>query len=594
MRRIVFTAALLAFAASLTLCPAARAARGTFTGVKELEAEIRKNMSRYDIKGLSIAVVDDQHVLWAQAYGWADEAKGVPAELDTIFRMGSISKVVSSAHVMQLAEAGLVDLDADIRAYVPEFSIRSRFGPDPHITPRMLMSHHSGLPTDVVAGMWSEHPQALAAYIPSLAQESMAAPPAKLWRYSNVGFSLLGRMVEKVEGMGFDQAMRWSLLEPLGMASSSYVMTPELSPRYSQGYSGGKEAPRPALRDMPAGSLYSTAPDMAAFIQAMLAGGGDVLSHRFFRQMVTPQFPGLPLDFEFQMGLGFMLSGLNLSDGSRLIWHAGTALPFQAFMAMEPNRKLGVVVMANTQEAAHFISDLAVKALELAAASRPGAGARPVPGSRVFRPEAFRPEKLTPEELATYAGDYAGEGGLLSTIRLVDGVLKASVEGRDVELTPARGGLLRLQAEKSLLPLLPKAGQEEYLEHMHPDGLDVLVLRGRARPVPLVKLQNKTIPAAWMARQGVYAASGECAGLCYKALALTVRDGQLMAVLGVSLPGGDAPAIPAVTPLVPLGDDQAVVAGLGIGSGATLRAEEDGLYYSGYHFKRMPEAEAKP
>ncbi|WP_243367555.1 serine hydrolase domain-containing protein [Fundidesulfovibrio soli] len=588
MGRLTCTAALLAFVAVLTLCPPGWAARGAFTGGRELEAEIRKNMTRHGVKGLTIALVDDQHALWAQAFGLADEARGVPATLDTIFRVGSISKAVSSVHVMQLAESGLVDIDADIKTYVPEFSIRSRFGPDTLITPRMLMSHHSGLPTDVVAGMWSDHPQSLAAYIPTLAQESMAAPPGKLWRYSNVGFSLLGRMVEKVQAQSFDQSVRWSLLEPLGMTSSSYVMTPELAPRYSQGYSGGKETPRPALRDLPAGSLYSTATDMAAFIQAMLAGGGDVLSHRYFRQMVTPQFPGLPLDFEFQMGLGFMLSGLNLSDGSRLIWHAGTALPFQAFMAMEPNRKLGVVVLANSQEAAHFISDMALKALELAVASRPGPAARPVPGSRVFRPEAFRPEKLTPEELATYAGDYAGEGGLLSTIRLVDGVLKASVEGRDVELTPARGGLLRLQPEKSLLPQLPKAGQEEYLEHVHPDGQDVLVLRGRARPVPLVKLENKSIPEAWTARQGVYAASGECAGLCYKALALTVRDGQLMAVIGVSLPGEDAPSIPAVSPLVVLGDDQAVVAGLGIGSGATLRAVEDGLYYSGYHFKRMP------
>jgi len=570
-------------------CAPAWAAKADYTQVaKGLEAEIRRDMNRNDVKGLCIAVVDDQRILWAQAYGWADEAGGVPADLNTVFRVGSISKVVTSARVMQLAEAGLVDIDADIRAYVPEFAIRSRFAPAKPITARMLMSHHSGLPTDVVAGMWSAAPQSLAEFIPTLAREDMAAPPATQWRYSNVGFSLLGRMVERVAGQPFAQAMRDGLLLPLGMENSGYVLDEALARRVSAGYAGGLETPSPTLRDMPTGSLYSTAPDMAAFIKAMLAEGGGVLSTRSVREMATPQFPGLPLDFDFQMGLGFMLSGLHLADGSRLIWHSGTALPFQAFMALEPNRRIGVVALANTQEASAFLSELALKALEQTLAAKGAAPARPAPGGRVFRPEPLKPERLSPEELATYTGDYAAEGGLLSTIRLVNGALKATIEGKDAELTPARGGLLRLQSGHSL-PFPPRTGLGEYLEHLHPDGLDVLVLRGRARPFPLVKLAEKPIPKAWLDRLGVYAPEQPCGtGLCYKALALTVQDGQLMAVLGVSLWGEGSDTMPAVCPLTPLGEDEAVVAGLGAGTGAMLRAVEGGLYHSGYTFRRMP------
>lgn len=107
---------------------------------------IEQQMRRHGVVGLSIALVDDQRIVWAQGFGYADKAAKIAATSETIYRVGSISKLFTATAAMQLAEHGKFDIDRPLQDYVPEFSIKTRYPKSAPITPRNLMTHHSGLP----------------------------------------------------------------------------------------------------------------------------------------------------------------------------------------------------------------------------------------------------------------------------------------------------------------------------------------------------------------------------------------------------------------------------------------------------------------
>lgn len=175
-------------------------ARNDYEPAKQyLSAAIKQDMAKHDVKGLSIALVDDQKVVWAEGFGYADVANQVPATADTMYRIGSISKVLTATEIMRLVEQGKVELDRPVTDYVPEFSIHNRFADSKPITLRALLAHHSGLPSDVLKGMWVDHPVPLAEYVTALRDESLASPPQSLYKYSNIGFSLLGRVIENTK-----------------------------------------------------------------------------------------------------------------------------------------------------------------------------------------------------------------------------------------------------------------------------------------------------------------------------------------------------------------------------------------------------------
>ena len=114
----------------------------------------RKN----NVTGLSIALVDDKGLIWAQGFGYADKENKIPATPQTVYRVASISKLFTATAIMQLAEQGKINIDEPLTTYLPEFSIKTRFPGEGKITPRNLMTHHSGLPANFYKGIFSSNP----------------------------------------------------------------------------------------------------------------------------------------------------------------------------------------------------------------------------------------------------------------------------------------------------------------------------------------------------------------------------------------------------------------------------------------------------
>src|SRR5512141_2486224 len=205
--------------------------RGDYTKVAEyVSALIRHEMRKRNVTGLSIALVDDQRVVWAEGFGYADKAGNVPASPETVYRAGSISKLFTATAAMQLAERGMLDIDQPLNDYLPGFSIRTRFADSATVTPRSIMTHHSGLPSDYLKGMWTRNPESFTRVADYVKDEYAANPPGTVFSCSRRGVTLSGDAIGTVARRDCASHVRDELLLPLGMTRSSFSPSGDRTP----------------------------------------------------------------------------------------------------------------------------------------------------------------------------------------------------------------------------------------------------------------------------------------------------------------------------------------------------------------------------
>lgn len=123
--------------------------------INEMTSYINRHMAEQQVTGLSIALVDDQRLVWARGFGYADKENGYPAAADTIYEIGSNTKTFTAAAIMRLQDEGRLDIDQPLTRYLPGFSIHQRFSSSAPITLRSMLTHHSGIPGDFFNGGWT-------------------------------------------------------------------------------------------------------------------------------------------------------------------------------------------------------------------------------------------------------------------------------------------------------------------------------------------------------------------------------------------------------------------------------------------------------
>jgi CubicO group peptidase (beta-lactamase class C family)/D-alanyl-D-alanine dipeptidase len=351
--------------------PSARAAdippaRPYEEAAKQLEAFIRREVADKGLPALSIALVDDQTIVWARGIGFADPKARTPATADTVYRVGSVSKLFTDLAVMQLVERGALDLDAPVTKVLPDFKPANPF--DKPITLRQLMTHRSGLVRESPVGHYFDpSTPSLARTVQSLNRTELVYVPQTRTKYSNAAIATVGFVLEQTQKQPFARYLRRTLLEPLGMKNSTFEPDPEVTGGLAKAVMWtyhGREFPAPTfeLGMPPAGSMYSTANDLGKFLSVLFAGGkgpgGEVVKAQTLEQMWTPQFakPGTKEGF----GLGFMVGEL---EGRRHVGHGGAIYGFATELGALPDDKLGVVVVASRDCAnavTHRIADVAL------------------------------------------------------------------------------------------------------------------------------------------------------------------------------------------------------------------------------------------
>lgn len=309
-------------------------------------------LEQQQIPGATVSVVKDRQLLFAKGYGYADLEQRVPVVADqTLFRIGSISKLLTWTAVMQLVEQGKLDLDADVNTYLSDFQIPPTY-PQP-ITLAHLMTHTPGF-EDWSIGLVVPSAEELEPLSQVLAERIPARvrPPGELSAYSNYGVALAGYIVEQVSGIPFEQYVQENIFQPLEMGSSTFSQPPlePLAAEVATGYIQTDNLPLPQefeyISLYPAGSMSSTATDMAKFAIAHLQNGrykdSRILEEDTARIMHQQQFTHDPRVSGWTYG--FIEAQLN---NLRLIYHTGGTNQFFSILALLPQQNVGLFISYN-------------------------------------------------------------------------------------------------------------------------------------------------------------------------------------------------------------------------------------------------------
>jgi len=317
-------------------------------------------LEAYEVAGLTVAVIKDGQLYFAKGYGWADVERQVRVDAGrTLFRPGSVSKLFSWTAVMQLAEQGKLDLDADVNTYLTQFKIPATY--EAPITLRHALTHTVGLEDGGIGYLMARSPeqivplaQSLAQHMPARVRPVGSSAEGLSSSYSNWATSLAGLIVANVSGVSFEDYVEANILRPLGMDSSTFKepLPEALEKRMSVGYGFEAGAFKPHGYEFianfgPAGSLAATATDMARFMIAHLqegrAGDARILKPETVRAMHARVFSPHPA--VSGSGLGFYEAYVN---GRRIIGHGGDTNYFHSELGLLAEEGVGFFVSVNT------------------------------------------------------------------------------------------------------------------------------------------------------------------------------------------------------------------------------------------------------
>jgi len=404
-----------------------------------LEKRIQQLMRKQHLPGLAITIVEDQEILYQEAFGLADLENNISATTGTVFRWWSVSKMFTALEIFREVEEGLVGLDDPLDKYLPEFTIQNRSEDEGPITVKSILAHRSGLPRNEC----STPPEATAVS-PWLKKFEMctaccfkAFPEETRYHYSNLGYDLLGRIIEENRLEGFAPYMKKQLFGKLGMqhtAFSSADIADSLVTAMGYEFYKGKYYPviRPDITSVPSGNLYSTIQDMSLFLKSVFGqrifASGETMAHMFEDHYSSHEDPET-------MGLGWKTT--TLPGSGLLAWHDGGPDDGDgALVAILPSRKLGIALVGNGTSLSGSIS--LPFTMEIFQQLTDPEREAPVSHSPVK--EKFK----NPEHpLAGYEGTYTAFGRLLQ-VKARKRKLKGKTGGLSLEMIPTHDSIFRV------------------------------------------------------------------------------------------------------------------------------------------------------
>ncbi len=309
---------------------------------QRLDEFIARHMNETGAPGMTLALADRKGLLRSSQYGFADVKAKIKVQPETLFEIGSVSKSFVAIAILQLADEGKLDLNKPVKDYLPWLKVDSSYAP---FTTHHLLSHTAGL---------SGVPLLMRMATTTL---RVGFEPGTKWLYSNIGYVLLGFLLESIEKGSFAEIMRRRVLDPLGMHTSVPVISAAIRDRTAVGY-GPLKIDRPfpphgRLAEAPwvdvaeaAGSIAATATDMSNYLRLLLNHGvgpkGRVLSEKAFALLTKPviKSPFRGEDASYACGLW-----VSDKDGNTLLRHTGGMVAFSS--AMYANTTDGLAAFAS-------------------------------------------------------------------------------------------------------------------------------------------------------------------------------------------------------------------------------------------------------
>ena len=331
---------------------------------------VTHEIERLAVPGVAIGVVDGDAEHTA-GFGVTNIEHPLPVDADTLFQIGSITKTVTATVAMRLAEQGRLDLDAPVRAYLPNLRLSDDQAAT-HVTLRHLFNHTGGWAGDYFDDTGNGD-DALARIVERLAELPQVTPFGTIWSYNNAGFYIAGRVLEVVSGKQYEALARELVLEPLGMNRSFFFPGDVMTYRFAAGHKNSFEPgappvsvarPWPLARSAhPAGGISSTVRDQLRYARFHMGDGtaGDgtrLLTAEALAAMQTPSVAAANGEF---LGIAWFLKDLN---GVTLVRHGGGTLGQLSSFVMVPARRFATVVLTNADRGDELHSAVVKQALQ--------------------------------------------------------------------------------------------------------------------------------------------------------------------------------------------------------------------------------------
>lgn len=345
----------MGWACALLLCLSVMPATSHADAFDAARAAIRKHMHDNAIPATAVALWRDGEIVWEEGFGFADRESGIPASAHTMFCLASVSKTMTATALMTLVQSGKVDLDKPANDYLGKDGITVRIGDPGRVTVRRIADHTSGL-----AGGDQFFYGADTAKLPSL-QETIqryavvVAPAGERYWYSNIGYGVLGHLVEQVSGRPYGEFMREQVFLPLGMRHTALNVPTALEHQQAVRYDHDRQPIPFYLSAEPASaSIYASAHDLARFglfmLKRRLPDQAQILSDASIDAMSADAInadtlPVRPAE-EGENGYGVGLS-VGSMGGYRTLGHGGSSSGVSSSLVLLPSEGVGIVMLAN-------------------------------------------------------------------------------------------------------------------------------------------------------------------------------------------------------------------------------------------------------
>jgi len=326
---------------------------------KELDDVLKQIIAEWEIPGMAVAIVDEHGPVFESYYGFQNIQTGTKISEKSQFCIASVSKIFVALEIMKMHSENLIDINDLAIKYLPDFSmLDSNYE---KITIRMILCHKSGIPDlsdleyDLLLSNLVFDDDALIKHVAKVRQMKLLFEPDEQFSYSNIGYDLLGRIIEVVRGVSFEEAMKNDLLLPLQMHNSTFLFgevdtervawphlrSPQMIPSPKYPYNRG---------DSPASFLHSTLHDMISLAKFCIAKGSvngeQWLLESLFLEMTIPTASrGYPPFYE-SAGLGWTIGHYH---DELVLSHGGMGFGWNDFFMVFPNKKMAAIILVNEE-----------------------------------------------------------------------------------------------------------------------------------------------------------------------------------------------------------------------------------------------------
>ncbi|BDD14449.1 hypothetical protein MATR_12740 [Marivirga tractuosa] len=537
---------------------------------QEYKEEFEQVMKKSKIPGLSLSLVSKDSVVMELNLGYSDEKSTEVVNSQTLFGLGSVTKVFTGVAVMQLVEQDKVRLDNSLNEYLPQFHIKGEHSKE--VTVRNVMTHHSGLPSDVIKGMFTQNPEHYTKVVDYMKEEYLAGKPNQIRAYSNPGYTLLGHMVDEVSGKSYPDYMKDEVLAKINMQQTGFNLRDQASASFN---SKGEAKQDVLLRDIPAGGMDSNNEEMVKFLTSFLNKDENLLSRASYDQIFQEQYKDLPLNFGNRYGLGWTLT--SRPHTGEIYTHTGTTMYFNSAVAVAPEVGLAAVVLTNAEKGGRAFG----KMMSLIDKMAEDLGREAKQDEKIESFETDEVIDLPHEVTDQYVGIYATPGAILKIYKKKD-KLYSTLQGLKVRLLPVENNVF---IPKILLfKFIPLKLKENRFMFENIEGYNVMTQMeiGSGKELLALKMEPYEISNSWKDRLGKYKAVNKLEGEIdfFEDFELLERDGLLIMLFKQG-----EQKIEMALDIVD--DSYAKVAGLGRYSGQSLQTKGDQLQFFGIQLQKL-------